>query len=60
VPEGKSGNMKLGVNCSYCPHKVTCWDDANNGDGLRLFLYSNGPMWLTEVQKEPKVQEIIE
>ena len=60
VPEGKSGNMKLGVNCSYCPHKTTCWSDSNNGDGLRLFLYSNGPMWLTEVQKEPKVQEIIE
>ena len=60
VPEGKSGNMKLGVNCSYCAHKTTCWSDSNNGDGLRLFLYSNGPMWLTEVQKEPKVQEIVE
>ena len=60
VPMGESGNMKLGVNCSYCAHKTTCWSDSNNGDGLRLFLYSNGPMWLTEVQKEPKVQEIIE
>jgi hypothetical protein len=27
---------------------------------LRLFLYKNKPTWLTEVQKEPKVQEIIE
>ena len=60
VPKGESGNMKLGVNCSYCPHKTTCWSDANDGDGLRLFMYSNKPTWLTEVQKEPKVQEIIE
>ena len=58
VPEGKSGNMKLGVNCSYCPHKDKCWEDANDGKGLRLFAYSNGPVWLTEVVKEPKVKEI--
>jgi hypothetical protein len=58
VAEGKSGNRKLGVNCSYCPFKDTCWADANGGKGLRKFLYFNGPMWLTDVQKEPRVPEL--
>lgn len=56
-PEGKSGNMKLGVVCSYCPFKKECWSDANNGAGLRTFLYGRGPVFLTEVKKEPKVPE---
>lgn len=54
-PMGKSGNMKLGINCSYCPYKEDCWSDANNGTGLKKYLYSTGPVWLTEVNKEPKV-----
>lgn len=58
VPEGKSGNMKLGVNCSYCAFKNKCWSDANNGAGLRKFLYYNGPVFLTHVEKEPKVDEM--
>lgn len=57
VPEGKSGNMKLGVGCSYCPFKDTCWADANDGKGLRKFFYSRGPVWLTDVKREPKVDE---
>jgi len=57
VPDGKSGNMKLPTNCSYCAFKKTCWSDANDGDGLRLFLYSTGPRWLVEVEKLPKVPE---
>jgi hypothetical protein len=57
LPEGKSGNRKLGLNCSYCPHKDECWKDANGGKGLRKFFYSRGPVWLTEVKKEPKVDE---
>lgn len=57
VPEGKSGNMKLGVNCSYCARKEECWSDANNGKGLRKFIYSYGPVYLTEVEREPKVPE---
>lgn len=57
VPEGKSGNMKLGVGCSYCDFKDACWADANDGRGLRMFLYSKGPVWLTEVKKEPNVEE---
>lgn len=52
VPEGKSGNMKLGVQCGYCDRKHECWP------GVRTFLYSNGPQYLTHVEKEPRVQEV--
>lgn len=51
-PEGKSGNQKLGVGCSYCPFKHDCWP------GLRTFLYASGPVFLTNVKKEPKVTEV--
>jgi len=57
VPEGKSGNMKLGTNCSYCPFKFECWKDSNDGQGLRTFLYARGPVYLTHVENEPKVFE---
>lgn len=57
VPEGKSGNMKLGIGCSYCSFKDRCWEDANRGAGLRKFIYSRGPVWLTDVKREPKVDE---
>ena len=57
VPDGKSGNMKLSVGCSYCRFKEHCWQDANGGQGLRTFFYSNGPSFLTQVKREPKVQE---
>lgn len=52
VPEGASGNRKLGVACSYCPFKSRCWP------GLRSFSYSRGPVFLTAVKKEPNVPEI--
>lgn len=58
APEGKSGNRKLGLNCSYCPFKDECWKDSNGGRGLRKFFYSRGPVWLTNVAKEPKVEEV--
>ena len=58
LPEGKSGNMKLGVGCSYCPFKEDCWSESNNGSGLRKFFYSRGPVWLTKVMREPKVNEV--
>lgn len=60
VPFGKSGNMKLDTGCSYCAFKDRCWQDANNGQGLRTFLYSHGPVFLTEVNRPPAktVQEI--
>lgn len=54
-PEGKSGNRKLGVGCSYCPFRETCWADANNGEGLKKYYYSRGPVWFTKIVKEPKV-----
>jgi len=56
-PEGSSGNRILGVGCSYCAFKQHCWRDANNGEGLRTFVYSNGPKFFTTVKKEPRVQE---
>lgn len=55
TPEGKSGNMGLSTGCSYCKHKFHCWRDANDGEGLRTYLYSNGPKFLTKVVREPKV-----
>jgi hypothetical protein len=57
VPEGKSGNLKLGVGCSYCDWKEACWQDANDGRGLRKFLYARGPVWLVKTVKEPNVEE---
>lgn len=52
VPDGKSGNRKLGTECSYCPFKSECWP------GLRSFAYAGGPTFLTKVVKEPKVDEV--
>ena len=52
IADGKSGNQKLAVGCSYCQYKSLCWPS------LRAFLYSTGPRYLTEVANEPKVAEI--
>lgn len=52
VADGKSGNMKLPTNCSYCDFKHTCWPEA------RTFLYSNGPRYLTKVEREPSAWEV--
>jgi len=52
-PYGQSGNRCLAVGCAYCPFKQRCWRDANGGKGLRTFLYSQGPVYLTEVKREP-------
>lgn len=60
VPEGKQGNMKLGLNCSYCKFKKQCWADANDGKGLRTFLYYGGPAFFTHIEKEPMVIEVKE
>jgi len=51
-PDGKSGNMKLSVGCSYCQFKKHCYPD------LRAFAYSTGPRFLTKVANQPKVMEI--
>lgn len=52
IPMGKSGNERLGTNCSYCSYKFSCWNN------LRGFAYSNGPVYLTKVVEEPRVPEI--
>jgi hypothetical protein len=52
VPDGKSGNLKLPVGCSYCSFKWQCHPE------LRAFLYSTGPVYLTKVERAPKVVEI--
>lgn len=52
IPEGKSGNMKLGVQCSYCDFKNRCYPE------LRTFLYANRPVFLTTVKREPNVPEL--
>lgn len=46
-------NKKLGVTCSYCPFKTTCWRKANKGGGLVIAFYSNGPQFLSKVNKLP-------
>ena len=50
-PDGKSGNMKLPMKCSYCDFKEKCWPN------LRTFVYSNGPRFLTRVERLPDVPE---
>jgi hypothetical protein len=52
IPEGKSGNMKLSTDCVYCAYKFDCFPD------VRVFKYSNKPVYLTTVLKEPSVEEI--
>lgn len=52
VPDGKSGNMKLQAACSYCDYRKECWK------GLRTFIYSSGPVYLTKVANLPKVPEV--
>jgi len=58
VEDGKSGNLKLPVGCSYCPHKFECHKDTNEGEGLRTFIYSTGPRYLTQVKRVPDVYEV--
>ena len=52
VPDGKSGNMKLSIGCSYCQFKAACFPR------VRAFAYSTGPRFLVEVKNEPQVREI--
>ena len=52
VPDGSSGNRKLGTQCSYCDWKNKCWP------GLSTYLYSTGPRYLTKVVREPNVPKV--
>ena len=60
IPDGVSGNRKLAIGCLYCSHKRTCWSDANQGKGLRAFNYAKGTRFLTNVGKEPNVDEVLD
>lgn len=52
VPDGKSGNYKLGTVASYNAFKFCCHPQ------LRTFLYASGPVYLTKVVRKPDVIEI--
>jgi hypothetical protein len=52
LPDGKSGNIKLGIKCSYCQYKKHCYPE------VRKFAYSYGPKFLIKVENEPKVMEV--
>jgi hypothetical protein len=52
VKHGESGNLKLDTRASYNPFKYAC------NPRLRAFLYSNGPVYLTKVVRQPDVPEI--
>lgn len=52
VPEGKSGNIRLDTRASYSAFKFCCFPN------LRTFIYSSGPVFLTEVVRLPDVIEI--
>jgi len=58
IADGKSGNRKLAVGCVFCGFKKKCWADANGGQGLRAFKYSNGVRYLATVAKTPDVEEV--
>ena len=57
--EGKTGNKKIDRNCSFCPYKYECWKDVNNGEGLRVFKYARGRVYLTHIETMPKVEEVL-
>ena len=59
IPEGASGNMKLPMDCVYCPHKFKCYEDSNDGKGLRVFKYAKGNVYFTEIKKIPNVEEVL-
>ena len=59
TPDGKKGNMQLPKGCTWCKYKFECHKDANDGEGLRTFKYSTGYKYLTKVEAEPKVDEIL-
>jgi len=52
MPDGQSGNIKLGVKASYSPYKWHCFPH------LRCFIYAKGPVYLTKVVRKPDVIEI--
>lgn len=52
IPDGKSGNYRLGTKASYSAFKFAC------KPYIRTFLYANGPVYLTKVERKPDVPEV--
>jgi hypothetical protein len=53
IPQSKtSANKKLATICNYCHRKHKCFPN------LRMFQYSGGVSYLTDVVTEPKVPEV--
>lgn len=48
-----NGNLKLGINCSYCEQKFKCWEN------IRTFMSFKGPIYFTHIVKEPRMAEIV-
>src|SRR6266496_2453896 len=48
VSDGQSGNIKLDIQAAYSAFKHVCFP------GLRTFLYSDGPRYLTKVVRRPQ------
>lgn len=57
VADGKSGNEVIPMECRYCAFKEECYKDANQGIGLRKFIFSTGPKWFTKILREPNPKE---
>ena len=55
--EESNGNKKLPIGCKFCDFKTLCWQDSNDGFGLRNFKYASGTEYYTYVKKEPRVRE---
>ena len=51
--------MKLASGCTWCPYKFECHKESNDGQGLRGFQYSTGPVYFTTIKKIPNVQEVL-
>ena len=52
IPDGQSGNIKLGATASYSAYKWSCFPH------LRCFIYAKGPVYLTKVVRKPDVIEV--
>lgn len=52
TPYGASGNLKLGTRASYSAYKWECHP------GLRCFISSTGPLYLTKTVRKPEMIEV--
>ena len=52
IKHGASGNIKLDTRASYSAYKHSCFPN------LRTFLYADGPLFLTHVERTPDVPEL--